>query len=125
MPRGGHRPGAGRKAGSRNRATLERELRAQQGLAAALNGGPLPLVIMLCRMNGDRSITEEMFAAAVAAAPYIHPRLQSSDTTIKSDNVHRVVADRPMSIEEWQGKYAHANGAVAAELLEDERKVGN
>jgi hypothetical protein len=63
--------------------------------------------------SGQR-VTDEQFAAAVAAAPYLHPRLASSDTTIKSDNVHYVVSDKPMSVEEWQAEFApHANDAVS------------
>ena len=55
--------------------------------------------------NGKKP-TDAQFAAAIAAAPYIHPRLASTDRTVKSDNVHRVVSDRPMTLEEWQQKFA-------------------
>ncbi len=122
MAKGGARRGAGRKAGGRNRATIERELRARAGVAAALNGGPLPLDVILAKMNGDPSITDGQFQAAVAAAPYVHPRLASTDTTVKSDNVHRVISDEPMTAEEWAVRYATpANDAVSSELPEDQR----
>ena len=128
MPRGGYRPGAGRKAGSLNRATVERRLRAKQGLAAAATAGLLPLDVLLARMRGDplpngKLVTDEQFQAAVAAAPFIHPRLASTDATIRSANVHYVVADEPLSVEEWVAKFAAtancmATGTVLAEQLE-------
>ena len=43
--RGGSRPGAGRKAGGRNKATIEREIRTAHGLEAAQTG-VLPLDVM-------------------------------------------------------------------------------
>jgi hypothetical protein len=83
---------------------------------------------MLCRMRDEllpsgQRVTDEQFAAAVAAAPYLHPRLASTDTTIKSDNVHYVVSDKPMTAEEWQAEFAqHANDAVSPPLPEDGAK---
>jgi hypothetical protein len=38
MPKGGARPGAGRKAGGKNRATIEREMLAAQQIDAARRG---------------------------------------------------------------------------------------
>ena len=78
-----------------------------------------PLEVMLRRMRGDPDITDEAFQAAIAAAPYIHPRLASSDTTIKSDNVHRVVSDKPLSVEEWQAQYAPQNVVADATDADD------
>jgi hypothetical protein len=51
-------------------------------------GGLLPLDIMLARVRGEplpngKMPTEEQFQAAVAAAPYIHPRLAATDNTIR------------------------------------------
>jgi hypothetical protein len=114
MPRGGKRAGAGRPKGSKSRFSLDRDSVAQRGLNAALKTSRSPLEVILARMNGDDSVTDAAFQAAIAAAPYIHPRLASSDTTIKSDNTHRVVADEPMTAEEWTAKYASpANDAVS------------
>jgi hypothetical protein len=47
----GRRPRTGRKAGGRNKATLEREVRAKHGLEAALNGGLMQVDVMLARMR--------------------------------------------------------------------------
>ena len=82
----GRRPGTpktgGRQPGSRNLVTVERELRAAHGVQAALDGGLLPLDILLARMrdeplpSGERA-TDEQVQAAIAAAPYVHPRLNA------------------------------------------------
>lgn len=88
----------------------------------ALTGGVLPLQVILARMRGElldgKPVTDEQLAAAAIAAPYIHPRLASSDTTIKSDNVHRVVSDTPIDAEEWTIKYA--GGAFPVEVPSDD-----
>src|SRR4051812_31623657 len=69
-----------RQRGTPNRSTVERRLRASNGIQSALNGGLLPLDVMLARMrdeplpNGQR-VTDEQFQAAVAAAAYVHPWL--------------------------------------------------
>jgi hypothetical protein len=80
---GGARRGAERKPGGRNKATIERELRVVHGVEAAVNGGLMPLDVMLCRMRGQplpngRLPTDEQFEAAKAAAPYLHPRVMST-----------------------------------------------
>ena len=78
----------GRKAGTPNKATIERELRAARGMKMAYAEGLLPLDVMLARMrnedlpNGQRP-TDEQFQAAVAAAPFLHPKLAA--TTLKGD----------------------------------------
>ena len=80
----------GRKPGARNRSTIERELRAASGVQLALDGGPLPLDILLRVMRGDDGISDRQFAAAVAAAPYVHPKLA---TTTVNATVNRNARD--------------------------------
>ena len=80
---GGARPGAGRKWGGRNKATVERQLRAQHGIQAAKEDGVLPLDVMLAVMRGEplpdgKKPTDEQLRAAIAAAPYLHPRLATT-----------------------------------------------
>lgn len=117
--KGGPQPGSGRKKGGRNAATLERQRLALIGIAAAEKGHVMPLDVLLAKMRGTTlpdgtAPSKEQFDAAIAAAPYLHPRLASTDTTIKSDNVHRVVAERPLSVEEWTAQHgAAANDAAA------------
>ncbi|MDO9712366.1 hypothetical protein [Paracraurococcus lichenis] len=78
----------GRKPGTKNKATLEREARARAGLTEALTGGPMPLDVILTVMRGGEAaaqISERQYDAAVAAAPYLHPRLASTtvDATVR------------------------------------------
>ena len=72
MPRGGHRPGAGRPKGSkqvRSSAPLIRRAKAA--------GKPMPLDYLLDVMNDPAQGLRERLSAAIAAAPYVHPRLAS------------------------------------------------
>ncbi len=71
--------GPGRPPGSRNKATAKREAE----IAAT---GITPLQYMLNRMRSDTLAEADKFAAAVAAAPYVHPKLAS--TTVKGDEEH-------------------------------------
>ncbi|NOG74227.1 hypothetical protein [Roseicella sp. DB1501] len=83
----------GRKPGARNRSTIEREMRAQAGIASAIEGGALPLDILLTVMRGGpeaEAITARQYEAAVAAAPYLHPRLASSSINA---SIRRNIAD--------------------------------
>ena len=77
MPRGS-KPGehrGGRTKGTPNKATVVRQMRAVAGLKAAEESGELPLDVILRRMHGDTTVTDRQFEAAVAAAPYLHPRM--------------------------------------------------
>jgi hypothetical protein len=71
MPRGGHRPGAGRKTGSKNKRTSLME----EASEAALVTGARPLDYMLAVMRDPGEPTQRRIDAAKAAAPYMHPRL--------------------------------------------------
>ena len=88
MPRGGARPGAGRKRGSVTKKTAEisRQAAAQ---------GITPLEVMMSAMrsfyeNGDM---EKAVTVAASAAPYMHPRLSASSVDAKhsGDMTQRVV----------------------------------
>lgn len=78
MPRGGFRPGAGRKAGSANRKTRE----IADGAAKS---GLTPLDYLLTVMRDEGAERRERVDAAKAAAPYIHPRLNSVEIGGKAD----------------------------------------
>jgi hypothetical protein len=102
-------------------------MQAKIGLQAAHEEGLLPLAVMLCRMRGQslpdgRTVTDEMFAAAVAAAPYLHPKLNSASVEMRSDNTHYIVSDEPMTVEEWVQKFGATmeSDDVAALLPNDE-----
>lgn len=85
---GGPRKGAGRKAGSLTKKT--REIASK---AAA--EGITPLEFILSVMRNETSEPRDRMAAAIAAAPYIHPRLAAVD--VKGDlNVGVVIQATPL-----------------------------
>jgi hypothetical protein len=69
MPRGGYRPGSGRKAGS---ATMDSEDRA--ALFAAERDNLSPLDYMLSVMNDPAADDGRRDRMAQAAAPYVHAK---------------------------------------------------
>jgi len=72
MPRGGKRPGAGRKPGGKN-ARHSRNI-----VLEALDRGETPLQYMLAIMKDPTVPIERRDEMAKAAAPYCHPKLQAS-----------------------------------------------
>ena len=86
--RGGARPGAGRPVGKVSqlkKAMLEMGPRHMVALAKVrrtVHAGLLPLEVMLYKMRGialpdGTLVTSDMMDAAIAAAPYVHPKLQA------------------------------------------------
>jgi hypothetical protein len=73
--RGGRREGAGRKAGGKNRRTLRNE--------TVDSGRRMPLEHMLAVMDDPKASQDRRDRMAIAAAPYLHPRLSSIDSTVK------------------------------------------
>ena len=75
MPRGGKRPGAGRKPGGQSAKTRAKRARA----AVAEVAGITPLEVMLDVMRRHHKGKKYDKAAAIArdAAPYVHPRLSA------------------------------------------------
>ena len=76
MPRGGRRPGAGRKPGIPSQKTINRLKIAEQGAAAGIT----PLEVMLNNMRrlydeGTAEAWTQACRIAADAAPYVHPRL--------------------------------------------------
>lgn len=74
MARGGARPGAGRKAGTPNKATAERQ-------AAIGASGLTPLDYMLSLLRDEGATKDDRMWAAEKAAPYVHPKLAAIDHT--------------------------------------------
>jgi hypothetical protein len=101
MPRGGWREGAGRKPGSANLRT-----RAIADQAAAEGRTPLEIMLKAMRWHEEAGRWDQAAAVARDAAPYCHPRLSSTETTMQSDNVHRVISEQPLTEEEWLQKFA-------------------
>ena len=72
MPRGGARPGAGRKKGQATQLN-------EQARRAALASGTSPLDFLLAAMRDDGREFNVRLDAAKAAAPYLHARLASAE----------------------------------------------
>lgn len=68
MARGGPRSGAGRKPGSPNKASAERQ-------AEIASSGITPLDYMLTILRDETKSVEDRMEAAKAAAPFVHPKL--------------------------------------------------
>lgn len=74
MARGGKRPGAGRPSGATTRKTREiADKAAEEGIT--------PLDYMLKVLRDESQETKRRDAMAVAAAPYLHPKLASTELT--------------------------------------------
>lgn len=74
--RGGKRDGAGRKAS----AVTQRTRAIAEGIMLDGNETPLEVIIKLMR---SATTDEDKLKAAVAAAPYVHPRLASIEASVK------------------------------------------
>lgn len=84
MARGGKRPNAGRKVGTKTRKVAERIAVAERALAEGLT----PLDYMLSILRDTTKEQSERFAAAKEAAPYLHPRLSSIEANVKATMSH-------------------------------------
>lgn len=79
--KGEHR--GGRKKGTRNHASVKRE-------AEIAASGLTPLQYMMQRLRDESLSPTERLDAAKAAAPYVHPRLNSVDMRASADVVTEV-----------------------------------
>lgn len=107
MPRGGKRPGAGRKPGV---VTEAKRIAVERG-QAALGYGLTPLEVMLDLMR-TAATREEKLKAALGAAPYVHPRLAAVEMSTDPDKpmVMTVVSGVPRdeALETTQSTDGHA-----------------
>jgi hypothetical protein len=78
MSRGGSRPNAGRKSKSRE-LLIERS----RNVAAQASITPLEYLLQIAQDTG--ATDKRRFAAAVAAAPYVHPRLAAVEHSGNQD----------------------------------------
>jgi hypothetical protein len=111
----------GRQMGVPNRATIERELRARHGIQAATEDDVLPLDIMLAVMrdeplpNGLKA-TDEQLRAAIAAAPYLHPRLATTtlNATVAGRSRRSIPRNcRRISVAHWRRSCCGATHSIA------------
>lgn len=97
MAKGGARKGAGRPKGAISRVNDE----ARKAAAAA---GETPLEYMLRVMRDTNENSTRRDEMALAAAPYMHAKLQQMD--IKSDTTVRTVSADPITPELWQQQHS-------------------
>ena len=100
MSKGGYRPGAGRPKGSRQVRSSASTIRA-----AKASGQPMPLDYLLDVMNDAQQALKDRLSAAIAAAPYVHPRLQS--VAIQNSDI------RPLHIQSDLGEALKALSEMA------------
>jgi hypothetical protein len=82
-PAGGKRPGAGRPRGKRNASTIAREENARRVVDDILSKldmdktslSPLETLLLIMSLALRAHDLSAAQAAAIAAAPYVHPRL--------------------------------------------------
>jgi hypothetical protein len=87
MPHGGKRRGAGRKPGSLTKKTI--------AIAeAATAAGITPLDFMLAIVRDETADRRERAAMAVAAAPYVHPRLAATVAKVEVEELMPTVVIR-------------------------------
>lgn len=99
MPRGGARVGAGRKTGTSDKAL--RKVSADRVLNATGTGpDKMPLAYMLAVMNDDKQKATVRLQAAIAAAPYVHPRLASVEVKAENTTTLAIESDLGKALKE-------------------------
>ena len=124
MPRGGARPGAGRPKGKTSgpsAQTLKTQVKDLQAKAKAraeadADGNILPLPYFLGLLNDPEAEEGVRFAAAKAAAPYLHPRLEA---VMFQDQTDRLTHEQALlEIER------HANGGDQPPIINHDAQGG-
>lgn len=136
MARGGKRPGSGRRLGSKNKATLERE----RAVAAS---GTTPLDMMIKTMRAFEALADRhannakkfeyysLRAAAIAkdVAPFVHPRIPppAARTAFTLPAVKTtadiVAAHEAITAAVAEGKLAPSEALEVANVLDLQRKA--
>ena len=88
----------GRKKGTRNKKTAEL-------IKAIEKSGDTPLEYMTSEYRNKNNTPAVRLQAAIAAAPYVHQKLQylEVETTVTTNHV---VSSEPLNIDEWEAKYS-------------------
>ena len=92
MPRGGRRAGAGRKPGSA--ATKSREY----ANALAVDGNLSPLSYMIEVLRDPQATTQRRDTFAIAAAPFVHPKLGAIATLDAAGKLGSIMAINMISV---------------------------
>lgn len=88
MPRGGFRPGAGRKPGSLTKKSAEQ-------VKAIEESGMTPLDFLTKVFRDEGEDKARRIDAAKAAAPYVHARLASLDARVDVDGQLVININKP------------------------------
>ena len=117
MPRGGARVGSGRKTGTSDRALGK--ISAERVLNATGTGpDKMPLAYMLAVMNNSAEKSSVRLQAAIAAAPYVHPRLASVEVKAENNTTLQIESDLGKALREL-AEIARLRGPVIdGEILE-------
>lgn len=86
MPKGGARPGAGRKKGAATRMNEEARRKAAEG-------GLMPLDYMLGIMRDELQPQSDRMDAAKAAAPYLHAKLATVEHSGPDGGAIQMIAE--------------------------------
>ena len=106
MARGGRRQGAGRKVGASTKRT--REI-ANKAMAEGLT----PLEFMLNVLRDEKNDFKDRYAAAVDAAPYLHPKLAAVEHSGNQDSPVALSIVSGVPREAHDDDHSHVNGADA------------
>lgn len=93
MPRGGHRPGAGRPR-KHPKPAPEVQKESAQSLPLQVSATTQPLDYMLAVMRDANSDPEMRARMAVAAAPYVHPKMGEQGKKEQKNEAARKLASR-------------------------------
>jgi hypothetical protein len=67
----------GRPKGSLNKRTLQQHALARKAARTAERSGLMPIDVLLHTMRGTQKFSDRQVEAAIAAAPYLHPKLSA------------------------------------------------
>ncbi len=100
----------GRPPGARNRRTVEAETVAKANAAAIAEALPGAFTgdahALLMTVYKDPSMEWPLrLDAAKKAIHFEKPALAQVDQAVDAEHVHRVISDRPMTVEAWEQNY--------------------
>ena len=92
MPRGGRRPGAGRPRKLKTDAAAPPKQPEPAGVPPPGPAAEQPLGFMLKIMNDEAAPAERRDRMAVAAAPYVHPKIGEQGKKASKNEAARTIA---------------------------------
>jgi hypothetical protein len=126
-PPKGHPRWGGRKPGLSNLKLMRREAALSEAIAAALTPeqvealSPLEIMRSVMRSRYQRGDEAGALAAAALAAPFMHPRLQVSEVTVKHGTAGRSDAEVALEIESLRRRIEAARTIEAIPLTLEAR----